>query len=57
MSNKKETLISVLPDEDSVLVSMASPDGNGSIALDIPCTDSVFLQKLTDFLEYYEEQE
>ena len=57
MSNKKETLISVLPDADSVVVGMGSPDGNGSIALDIPCADSVFLQELTDFLSYYEEQE
>ena len=55
MSDKKETLISVSADNDSVVVGMGSPDGNGSIALDIPCADAVFLQQLNDFLSYYEE--
>ena len=57
MSEKKETLISVLPDEDSVLVGMGAPDGSGAIALDIPCADAAFLQALNNFLSYYEEQE
>jgi hypothetical protein len=57
MTTKKETLIRVLPDEDSVVVSMGSPDGNGSISLDIPCGDALFLQKLNEFLSYYGDQE